>query len=523
MRGRIFFFLQVILLLAASAQAQQPVRFQISVAPEVADKAVSGRLLVFMTQSAADGKLLAPDLMNPSRVWVEAVEVHDLEPGTPIEVAPTLSFPKPFAQASVGDYRFMALLDVNHNYSYKTRADGGDLHSDVIEQHGFDPAKPAAVALTLSKRVAGQEFKDTVSQKLVSMESRVLSKFWGRPITVEAVVLLPPSYSKEPSRRYPAVYEIHGYQGNYLDSAHYRGREIAAAMSSGKTPEMIYVFLNGECPLGHHEFADSVNNGPWGEALTREFIPYLEKKFRMDGVPRGRLLTGHSSGGWSSLWLEINYPDVFGGTWSTSPDPEDFRSFTDIDLLKGDNFYYDAGGKERNLFRFHGKEIMSMKEFVQLEQVLGDYGGQMQSFDAVFSPRGEDGRPMQVFDHQTGKVNPEVVKAWEERYDVSTYLRKNWKQIGPKLKGKIRVWVGSVDNFHLEGSARLLEQTLKELDAGAKVTYLEGRDHFDLYRGGLAEEIAKEMYAVVRAKQSPAVSRQSPAPAANRVGGADTR
>ena len=496
MRARLFVFL----LMAASALAQNPVRFQITVSPEVAGVPVSGRLIVFMTQSAPEGKLLEPDMFDPGKVWVEAVEVHDVAPGKPLEVAPTLAFPKPFAQAQAGDYRFMALLDVNHNYSYKTHADGGDLNSEVIEQRGFDPARSGPVALPLTHRVPPQQFKETASEKLVAMQSRVLSKFWGRPINVEAVVLLPPSYAKQPQRRYPAVYVIHGFEADHIDSAR-SGRGIAQAMASGEAPEMIWVFLNGECSLGHHEFADSVNDGPWGEALTREFIPFLEKKFRMDGVPRGRLLTGHSSGGWSSLWLEIHYPQVFGGTWSTSPDPEDFRSFTDIDLLRGDNFYYDASGKERNLVRFHGKRIMSMKEYVQLEQVLGDYGGQIESFEAVFSPRGEDGRPMQVFDRDTGKLYPEVVKAWEERYDIDSYLRRNWKQLGPKLKGKLHLWVGTADNFHLEDAAHLLDKTLQELKAGAKVTYIEGRDHFDLYEGGLSTQIAKEMYAVARPKK----------------------
>ena len=488
----------VFLLIAASALAQNAVRFQVTVAPELSDKPVSGRLLVFMAQQAKPNKLLGPDMMDPNKVWVEAIELHDVAPGKAIEVAPTLAFPKPFSEAPAGDYQFMALLDVNHDYTYMTRADAGDLYS-AVEKAALDPAKP--IALALSHRVPAADFKETASLKLVSMESRALSRFWGRPITVDAVVLLPPSYAKEPQRRYPAVYQIHGYGGTHIYSARRDGPVATSKMASGQMPEMIWVFLNGECPLGHHEFADSVNNGPWGEALAKEFIPYLEKKFRMDGVPRGRLLTGHSSGGWSSLWLEIHYPDVFGGTWSTSPDPEDFRSFTDIDLLKGDNFYYEADGKERNLFRFHGKNIMSMKEYVQLEQVLGDYGGQIQSFDAVFSPRGEDGRPMPVFDRATGQIDPAVVRYWEEHYDIDTYLRKNWAKLGPKLRGKLHLWVGTADNFHLNDSMRLLEQTLKELKAGAKITYIEGRDHFDLYEGGLESEIAKQMYAVARPKK----------------------
>ncbi len=490
----------VFLMIALPAAAQNAVHFDITLAPGLSEKAVSGRLLIFMTQHAEKDKLLEPDTLEPDKVWAEGVEVHDLTPGKPMEVAAERAYPKPFADAPAGDYEFQAVLDVNHNYSYKTRADDGDLYSEQVQVRGFDGSKPMAVAITLTKRVPSREFKDTVSEKLVSMPSRLLSSFWGRPMTVDAVVLLPPSYAKQPQRRYPTVYLIHGYEADHLDSA--RGApHIEKAMRAGEAPEVIWVFLNGECSLGHHEFANSVNDGPWGEALTREFIPYLEKKFRMDGVARGRLLTGHSSGGWSSLWLQINYPDTFGGTWSTSPDPEDFHSFTDINLVAGDNFYYDANGKERNLFRFHGKDIMSMKEYVQLERVLGDYGGQIESFEAVFSPRGEDGRPMEVFDRETGRVDPGVVKFWEERWDIDAYLRRNWKLLGPKLRGKIHVWVGTDDNYHLEDAVRLLEQTLKELKADAKVTYLKGRDHFDLDQGELYPEIAKEMYAVARPKK----------------------
>ena len=82
-----------------------------------------------------------------------------------------------------------------------------------------------------------------------------------------------------------------------------------------------------------------------GGALTTEFIPYLEKKYHMDARRTGRLLNGHSSGGWASLQLEVNYPDVFGGTWSTSPDPSDFHDFTGPDLYAANaNMFHRADG-----------------------------------------------------------------------------------------------------------------------------------------------------------------------------------
>ena len=317
---------------------------------------------------------------------------------------------------------------------------------------------------------------------------------------MRAGVVLPPSYGKNTRERYPTVYAVHGYGGSHR-TAWGRGPGLTKEMAEGKTPEMIYVFLDGSWPMGHHEFADSVNNGPWGHALTSEFIPNLERKFRMDAVPRGRFLTGHSSGGWSTLWLQINYPDFFGGTWSTSPDPVDFRNFTGPDLTKaGQNAYRKADGTPFNLVRLRGRELWTFEEYARSERVLGPYGGQMASFEAVFSPRGQDGQPMPLFDRDTGRIDERVAKAWE-RYDISRLLRNNWKSLGPRLRGKLHIIVGTADTFHLEEAVYLLRDVLKDLGSDARVEFIEGRDHFDLYQGGLAERIAREMYAIARAQK----------------------
>jgi S-formylglutathione hydrolase FrmB len=270
-------------------------------------------------------------------------------------------------------------------------------------------------------------------------------------------------------------------------------------MQDGEIPEMIYVFLNAHCSLGHHVFADSANNGPWGTALEKEFIPYLEKQFRMDARPSGRFLTGHSSGGWSTLWVMVTHPDFFGSTWSTSPDPADFRSFTGPDLTKypPQNAYMDANGKEYNLVRDRGKELMTVRQYALQEHVLGYFGGQFGSFNAVFSPKGPDGQPMQMFDVETGRIDPFVQKAWE-KYDISRLLRDNWKTLGPKLRGKIHVVVGTADTFHLDEPTRLLDAEVKKLGSDARFEYLEDRTHFDLYEGGLRNRFFKEMYAVAR-------------------------
>ena len=274
-------------------------------------------------------------------------------------------------------------------------------------------------------------------------------------------------------------------------------------MSDGKRAEMVYVFLDGSFPTGHHEFADSVNNGPWGRALTTEFIPYLEKTYRLLPKPRARFVTGHSSGGWSSLWLEVTYPDYFGGTWSTSPDPVDLHSFTGPDVSVGshDNAYRTAEGKERNLVRMNGKDLASFEQFAKQEEVQGEYGGQLASFEWVWSPKGPDGRPMRLFNRVTGVLNPEVQKAWEQ-YDIRLILERNWARLGPKLKGKLHIVCGSDDTFHLEEAVIKLCDFLKAKQSDAVCEIVPGRDHMNLYRAyektypdGLSARIATEMQA----------------------------
>jgi S-formylglutathione hydrolase FrmB len=475
--------------------------FNVRVGAEAARGPVSGRLLVFLARGAQGPQaedLLGPGFLDPESVFVTSVEVHDAEPGAAIEIASTqLAFPHPLGEVPPGDYRAQAILDADGSYAYSGPGPG-DLVSAIVPVTGYDPASSSPVALELARRLPDTTPADTASVKLVTLVSPSLTAFWGRPIEMRAAVVLPYGYDTAPRRRYPTVFHVHGFGGSHL-GAWREGLRIVAAQQQGELPPMINVFLDGSCPMGHHEFADSANNGPWGRALTTELIPSLESRFRMDATPRGRLLTGHSSGGWSTLWLMITYPNVFGATWSTSPDPVDFRNFTGPDLTKPEteNVYRDSAGRARNLVRYKGRELMSVEQYVLLERVQGDHGGQMQSFDAVFSPKGDDGRPMEMFDRRTGAINPVVAKAWE-KYDISKTLRDNWARLGPRLKGRIHIVVGSDDTFHLEQAVYLLRDELRRLGSDATIEVLDGRDHMDLYQGGLGDRIAKEMYAFAR-------------------------
>jgi S-formylglutathione hydrolase FrmB len=340
--------------------------------------------------------------------------------------------------------------------------------------------------------------------ELVDFRSPVLSRFWGRDIHMKAWVLLPPGYRSHPVQHYPTVYFTHGFGGTLATLRSSYAPLLYQRMQSGKMPQMIWVLLDQSSLTGTHEFADGVNNGPWGTALTTELIPYLEAHYRMDARASGRFLQGHSSGGWATLWLQTAYPKIFGGTWSTSPDPSDFHAFSTVDLYAANaNMYHREDGSAQPIIRVHTKVLATMEQFAHQEAVLGEYGGQLSSFEWVFSPRGPDGRPLEMFNRATGAVDPKVVEYWGEHYDIGRRIETHWTTLAPDLRGKIHLFVGTDDTFYLDGAAHRLQALLDRLHGQAQFNFLTGRTHFDLYQDGddrfaLFDRIAAEMYAVAR-------------------------
>src|SRR5579871_6511968 len=283
-------------LLAVIASAA-PLRFEITLDSSVAPHGSSGRLLVFLADAKKPREVLSGGFV-PGETWIAAKEVEFFAAGSTITFdADQIAYPKPFSQAAPGDYEFMALLDPDHSYA-RNAQDGGDLYSAVVTVQGINPADTAPVKLVISKLTPMRpKPADTDSIKLVEFESPMLSKFWGRPIIMRAGVVLPPDYASSGGKKYPTVYNIHGFGGDHT-AAWRRGPVIAKDITEGRRFPMVHVFLDASFTTGHHVFADSVNNGPWGKALTEEFIPHLEKMYRLIPKTTARFLTGHSSGGW---------------------------------------------------------------------------------------------------------------------------------------------------------------------------------------------------------------------------------
>lgn len=494
-------------LLVAEAPPPRHLFIRVALAPTF-NKPVSGRLLIFV-QPGKGATEIDTNPFHPEAVSIAAKEVHHLAPGDAVDVdTDDVAYPAGFSKLPPGDYQAQAVLDVNHSYNYGGR-EAGDLISNVTPLSHLGDSSAAQALLTLTETVPERPPRKSplsgeqrqAAEHAIHAEDRespALSKFWGRPIYLRALVVLPPGYRPRGTRKYPAVYFTHGF-GGQLKYLGFMAEEIYTRMAEKKMPPMVWIMLDESSPTGTHEFADSVNNGPWGRALTTEFIPYLESHYRLDRRSQARFLNGHSSGGWATLWLQITYPKIFGGTWSTSPDPSDFHDFTGPDIYAPHaNMYRKPDGSLYPIIRDNGKVLLTMQSFAHMEAVLGPYGGQLASFEWVFSPRGPDGRPLPLFDRTTGDIDPNVAEAWQ-KYDIAHILTTNWPRLAPNLNGKIHVIVGTADTFYLDGPAHLLKAALDALHARAEVTFLDGRTHMNLYKVGedpygLYDQIAAEMY-----------------------------
>ena len=324
----------------------------------------------------------------------------------------------------------------------------------------------------------------------MTVQSKLLSDFHKREVIERAMVVLPQSYFDTPEKRYPVYYIVTGFGGTLkqLQQRWKRGQN----QTTEDHAEFIRVYLTGQCKWGHHVYANSATNGPRGDCLVKETIPQVDKQFRTIPKSTARFVGGHSSGGWSSLWLQVNYPDTFGGVWSTAPDPVDFRDWQGTNIyVENANVYRDKDDQKKPLARFGDRIVSYYEDFSKMDNVLGN-GGQIRSFDAVFSPQGPDGKPAFCWDRNTGKVNPEVLEHWK-KYDIGLILESNWSELKSSLDGKLHVYMGDVDTFYLEGATKILGQRLKDLGSDAVVEIFPDKDHGSLLDRSLRNRIASEM------------------------------
>jgi hypothetical protein len=501
-----------VLAIAPATRAQTT--FTVTLDPATFTKPVSGRLVVFLVREgnpALKGKspIEGPFFESPSPMF--GIDVKDAAPGSTITIDDhaTWFLSKP-GDLPAGEYIAQGVLMIDRRRS-SWRDESGHFTTPIVKfsaepRRGLLPgpfdrsksvkaanAAPKPVALTLSNRTSREAPEAPPGVQMFEVRSKLLSDFHHRDVKLRAGVVLP--IGSDPSRKYPAIYEVPGFGGDHtgaLGVARDRNRLDEKTPAGLLARNAFWIVLDPESPNGHTLFADSANNGPRGRALVEELLPALEAEFPLIAKPEARLLRGHSSGGWSVVWLSTRYPKTFGGAWSSSPDPVDFHRFQKTDIYApGANMYSEHDAETPSFRDAQGVVKMTVRQENGMEEVLGPdntSGQQWDSWQAVFGPRNEQGRPAALYEHTTGEVDAKIAEQYA-KYDIVRTLHEQPGVYGPIFLQRVRLVVGGGDSFYLNEAVELLAKELEnpkffDLPEGTHgyVKIVPGRDHGTIFQ-----------------------------------------
>lgn len=471
--------------------------------------AASGRLFIVIAKS---GSPEPRDLIGEAGADAPVMLGQDVKGFGPGAVSTVTKSAATFPISSLdtlppGDYFVQAVLHSNIDLNSPNAP--GDAYSDPRRVHLTSGA--GMIELQLNHAVPAERMPpEDQYVRYVRIQSSLLSRFYGRSIYLRAGLILPRGYDS--GQAFPLRVHIGGYGTRYtfVQRLMSSNNEFRRMWLADETPRFLYLQLDGDGPFGDPYEVNSDNNGPYGDAITQELIPYVEKNFRAIGKPYARVLDGESTGGWVSLALKIFYPDFFNAVWSSCPDGVDLHGFQLIDIYNDKNAYTDDHGRERPSKRDrNGNVEFTIRHECQMENVMGAgdswsmSGQQWGAWNATYGPRGRDGRPVPLWDPKTGVIDKSVVDHWK-KYDLRLTLEQNWKTLGPKLRGKIHISVGEADSYYLNNAVHMLDDFFKKAEppADARIAYGPGRGH--CWSSISEREMMNEMAAAVKEPQGQA-------------------
>ncbi len=502
----------------------------------LAEAGQDGRLLLMLaTHDENEPRFLVNNSADTQLIF--GTNVEDWQGGTDVVIdRNVLGFPLDnLAEVPAGTYYVQALLNRYKDFTLSNgkvvslppdRGEGqqwnrkpGNFYSTPVKIE-IDDAGAGRFELVLDQVVPEIEPpEDTKYVKHIRMRSELLSEFWGEDVYVGAYVLLPHGFEEHPEARYPLMifhghfpadfggfrttppdpdlepdyserFDVHGYNIIQQQEAY----NFYQTWISDDFPRFLVIEIQHPTPYYDDSYAvNSASQGPYGDALTYELIPYIEEQFRGIGAGWARFTYGGSTGGWEAMAVQVFYPEEYNGAFIACPDPIDFRAYMTVNIYEDENAYwYDS--QFQKLPRPGNRDYLghvraSQYDYNRLEAVLGDKGRSGQQFDiweATYSPMGEDGYPVRLWDKMTGEIDHEVAEYWREHYDLRYILERDWATLGPRLEGKLHIYVGDMDNWYLNNAVYLTEEFLEsttdpyyggEVDYGDRAEHCWNGDH----------------------------------------------
>ena len=511
--NRLFLILVLIVSVSAAANSahasDKRAAFSVSFTQGQSEQPLDGRLLLLLsTDPSGEPRTQIND--SPQTQMIFGMDVDAMRPGQPVAIDDSaFGYPVRYLHdVPPGEYTVQVVL---HRYETFHRADGHTVklpmdrgegqHWNLAPGNLYSQPKKATlgvgapVVIVLDQQIpAIPPPRDTKYIRHLKIQSQLLTKFWGRPMFLSANVLVPEGFDTHPDVHFPLMIsedhfnsDFDGFRTeppdpdlkpDYSERFHLAGynriqQEEAYKLYQQWTapgfPRFLVAQVNHANPYYDDSYAvNSANLGPYGDAIETELIPAIEKQFRGIGQGWARFVYGGSTGGWESLAVQVFYPDHYNGAFVACPDPVDFRAYTNINIYESKNAFYMIGAHQRiaqpAVRDYLGRTFATLAGANQYELALGSHARSGEQFDiwqAVFGPVADDGYPKPIFDKETGDIDPEVAAYWKEHYDLSAIMQRDWSTLGPKLQGKLHIYVGSADTYFLTDAVYYLEDFLK--------------------------------------------------------------
>jgi hypothetical protein len=515
---------------AATVHARGPA-FGVSFPRERSSVPLDGRVILLLSSDFSREPRSHVDPDEPlSSPYIFGVNAEGLSPGETLAVDDrAFGWPaRRLSDVPVGDYLVQVVLN---RYETFHLADGrvlklppdqgegqqwsskpGNLYSTPVKMH-FDPRQSLHRSLSLDNQIAPIAApSDTPFVRHIRIRSQLLSAFWGRDMYLGAYVLVPKDFDQHPEAHYPLMV-FHGHfpdgpsdfrttppdpdlkpeysQRFHLEAYNRIQQQEAYAFYQkwigADFPRYLVVEIEHANPYYDDSYAvNSANLGPYGDAINKELIPEIERRFRGIGAGWARFTYGGSTGGWEALATQVFYPEMYNGAFAACPDPIDFRAYTVINIYQDANAYTIKGEAvtvERPSIRnYLGEVFATQRDANYMELAQGDRGrsgGQYDIWGAVFGPVGTDGYPQQLYDKVTGVIDRSVAEYWREHFDLSHIIARDWSTLAPLLRGKIHIYVGSADTYYLNDAVYFAQERLESLRPPyeGEVAYGERAEH----------------------------------------------
>jgi Putative esterase len=480
--------------------------FQITFDPAVSIASSTGRLFLAFSHTNYPEPRVTLGRTGRGQLLGFAMDITNAQPGRSYVFDQTaFGFPLTnIFKLPPGDYFVQSVFDCNRDM--RSANAPGNLYSTPEKIRCLSNQR-STVELRLEKAVPAEHLpRETTYVKFVELKSELLSAFHGRPIYLRAGVVLPHSYYFKKPRPFSMWVRIGGLNTRCttVTKLMKEGSDFQKLWSGKDTPDFLMVQLDGDGPFGDPYYVNSANNGPFGDALVKELIPFIEKQYGGPDYTRARVTSGVSTGGWVALALQIFYPDFFSGAWAACPDPVDFRALEAVNLYEDKSAYTDQEGHERGSERdSEGNVLLTVRQECGAERLLGwrnnfaFSGQQWGEWTAAFSPRGADGAPLPPWNQQTGEIDRKVAHQWEA-FDLHLVLGRNWATLAPKLNGKLHIAAAERDQYYLNGAVQLLDNFLKAREPSISARIIYGKDKGHGWSDVSTKEMLTEMQEAVR-------------------------